>query len=155
MPDLIVRKNRHGDGVYAGRLLKKGEKIFVLNGKRRTLKDLYANPKRAAEEIDYPLQIGKKLYLELDNPSVYFNHSCSPNSGVRNRSGLFALRDIKPGEEITYDYSTTIDESFKCQCGSKKCRRVLVDFFGLPRLLQKRYVAQGAVPKFILKKYRR
>ena len=35
------------------------------------------------------------------------NHSCEPNCGIRNACGLVALRDIKDGEEITYDYCMT------------------------------------------------
>jgi hypothetical protein len=54
------------------------------------------------------------------------NHSCDPNAGFTDgRPVLFALRDIEPGEEITWDYSTSLSEAgwtLDCRCGSPMCR---------------------------------
>jgi len=50
------------------------------------------------------------------------NHSCEPNAGFRGDLVLVARRDIGPEEEITWDYSTAIDEEefpgFACCCGA-------------------------------------
>lgn len=83
------------------------------------------------------------------NVSHFINHSCDPNAGVwavwinclepdLPKVCLFALKDIKGGEEITFDYSKSNDflqESSEetnvtsgrapCLCGAKNCRKVL------------------------------
>jgi len=69
------------------------------------------------------------------NEGRFVNHSCEPNCEMQKwsvngyyRMGLFALRDIKAGEELSYDYNF---ESFNsetqqtCCCGSEKCRGVI------------------------------
>lgn len=79
----------------------------------------------------------------IGNIGRYINHSCEPNSAVVpvrvNNSVpwlcIFAIRDIKPGEEICYDYSGSVNlinddnkdlnERTKCFCGSEKCKKWL------------------------------
>lgn len=60
------------------------------------------------------------------NGTHYINHSCVPNAYMRTVYGhvlFFALRDIKPGEEITIDYEDTLHPNSKrCACGAQSCR---------------------------------
>ena len=60
------------------------------------------------------------------NGTHYINHSCRPNAFTRTLRGhiiFFALRDIKPGEEITIDYEDTLHSDRKrCTCGTRSCR---------------------------------
>ena len=60
------------------------------------------------------------------NMAQLLNHSCDPNCFSRpvgqSRVVLSALRDILPGEELTYDYRFSGDETLVCKCGSAKCR---------------------------------
>ena len=68
------------------------------------------------------------------NDARWINHSCDPNchSIEDNRGRVFikALRDIRAGEELFYDYRLTIDvprtkeieEESICRCGSPRCR---------------------------------
>lgn len=149
----FIKKNNKGLGVYAACDFKKGELIYKLKGKKINSKNLFFNIKNFRNNICNPLQIGRRSYFMLDNFSILFNHSCDPNAGIKNKSTLFALRNIKKGEEISYDYSTTIDESFICQCGSKNCRGAISDFFALPKNIQKYYIKNNAVPNFIKIKY--
>lgn len=149
---MIVKKNKKGLGVYAGKSYKKREIICKMTGKKRTIGDLYHRKSHSRKMLDDPLQIGEGKYLDMDEPYLYFNHSCDPNAGIRGTVTLFALKNIEKGEEITFDYSTTIDESLGCRCGSKKCRGVVADFFHLPRKIKMRYCEQGALPDFIRKK---
>jgi hypothetical protein len=58
--------------------------------------------------------------------AMFVNHSCQPNCETDEIDGhvyIFAIRNIKPGEELTYDYWLYDgDDDAPCYCGSKKCR---------------------------------
>lgn len=60
------------------------------------------------------------------NGTHYINHSCAPNAYMKILYGhilFFALRDLKPGDEITIDYETTLhSDSKRCTCGAQSCR---------------------------------
>lgn len=60
------------------------------------------------------------------NGTHYINHSCEPNSYMKILYGhiqFYALRDIRPGEEITIDYESTLHSDRKrCYCGAGTCR---------------------------------
>lgn len=62
----------------------------------------------------YFMTIGPDAIIDATrkgNVSRFINHSCAPNCitqkwtvGGKTRVGLFALRDIASGEELTFDY---------------------------------------------------
>ena len=100
------------------------------------------------------IQIGPDRYLDTQPPGVFVNHSCEPNAGIRQNQNLVALRKIRQGQEIRYDYSTTMEEdsfAMRCLCGASTCRGWVRDFSTLPRPLRERYFAQGIVMDFILR----
>jgi hypothetical protein len=90
-----------------------------------------------------PPNSGKHFYtMELVSPDYFvdasrkgnearlINHSCDPNLETQKwsvrgepRIGLFALREIAPGEELTFNYQfeTHASKPFKCLCGTAKC----------------------------------
>jgi len=60
------------------------------------------------------------------NTARFINHSCEPNSRYKQerlRIWIVALRNIKKGEEITYDYGYDMEDykDHPCRCSSKKC----------------------------------
>lgn len=65
----------------------------------------------------------------------FVNHSCSPNCEMQkwsvnglSRMALFALRNIQPGEELTYDYNFSLfnpAEGQPCKCETRECRGVI------------------------------
>lgn len=150
--NFIIKKSNKGWGIYAGRNYKKGEFVWELLGKKILPKNVKLLMGGYREDLISPLQIGPALYYKLDKPSYYFNHSCDPNTGMRHKSSLFALKNIKRGQELTFDYSTTIDESFVCECGSPKCHKGIFDFLALPIKRQRYYFINRALPDFIVKK---
>lgn len=150
--DFRIAKTSKGYGVFAGKSYKKGEVVWTLSGKKMTSKSVEVLKAKYVRGVIDPLQIGPQEYILLDNPSIYFNHSCDPNTGVRHTSTLAALKNIKKGDEVTYDYSTTIDETFECKCGSKKCRGGIYDFRALPKKTQQYYFVNRAIPDFIIKR---
>lgn len=155
MKKLILSESKLGKTVLAGKKFNKNEIIIEFTGlimKRDELPDLI-NP-----EDDRYLQIGVDKYL---GPSGYFddyfNHSCNPNAGIRiieDKFFLIAIKDINLKEEITWDYSTTMDEDnweMNCECGDKNCRKKIRDFKYLSEYIKKRYIRLNIVPDFILK----
>ena len=75
------------------------------------------------------------------NAARWINHSCNPNCEadmveIRGHMHVFieALRDIKTGEELSYDYGLEIDapytpklkREFACSCGHKGCRGTML-----------------------------
>jgi len=103
------------------------------------------------------LQIGQGTLLGPSGSlGDYVNHCCCPNSGVKliqGRAQLFATREIRPGEEIWFDYSTTMAEDhweMDCTCGAPGCRGRIRDFRHLPKAFRIRYANMGIVPAFVL-----
>jgi hypothetical protein len=79
----------------------------------------------------HAMQVGPDLWLCSNGDCLdeCINHSCEPNAGfATGEPVLFALRDIAAGEQITWDYSTSIAEvgwTLECLCGAGQCRRVV------------------------------
>jgi SET domain-containing protein len=143
-----VKENELGKCVFATALIRKGEEIFRFTGSPMQ----YDETKELGTEESFALQISTNFYLYLDEPARYFNHSCDPNCGLTPDLKLMAIREIAKGEELTYDYSTTMlerDWHLKCKCNKEKCRKVVVDFDRLPKVTQQYYLGLNVVQGFI------
>lgn len=99
--------------------------------------------------------------MPIDHPRNFVNHSCDPNAGIRiedlsdgtKNSLLLAIKEIKKGEEITIDYSTTQFEEWTfegCRCGQPNCRGKMTEFARLPENLKKKYISLNLIPDFAL-----
>lgn len=142
-----------GLGVFANRDIARGEIILKFWG---PIIDFKETKRRGPLEC-MAIQIGPDRYIDTRPPGVFVNHSCEPNAGIRTSRFLIALKDIRRGEEIRYDYSTTMEEgsfSMECRCGKPSCRRVVRDFSTLPAALRRSYLGRGVVMGFILRKQR-
>src|SRR5262249_45076685 len=72
----------------------------------------------------------------------YVNHSCNPNASRSGQIGLVAMRDIKVGEEVCFDYpmcDTMPYDEFECTCGEPNCRKYVTGNDWQKPELQKRY----------------
>lgn len=133
--------DRGGHTVVAREAIAKGELIVVWSGMLVEGVELEALP---ASVRRYSLQVEENQYLvSLSDcePPDYVNHCCDPNAGLSGQIALVAMRDIVPGEEITYDYAmsdgSAYDE-FSCGCGAAGCRgRVTGEDWKRPSLWQK------------------
>ncbi|MFQ6050054.1 MAG: SET domain-containing protein-lysine N-methyltransferase, partial [Candidatus Paceibacterales bacterium] len=85
--------------------------------------------------------IGPLTKGEVKGGMIFSNHSCNPNIGVQGQIIFVALRNIKAGEELTHDWATTDDESYKmkCNCDAKNCRQVITGKDWRKKDLQKKY----------------
>ena len=106
------------------------------------------------EKESYPFQIGLTEYIAPGEGTLWrnINHSCDPNCGVNQKLELIALRDIAKGEELFFDYSTSMLErhwTMECHCRSENCRHIISDFDSLLPDRQKYYLELGVVQKFI------
>lgn len=126
----IKKSSIVGKGIFAKKKIKKGELICIWDGDLANEKMLkLLSPK----EQSYALQIYDNFwYVTFNRKSLeatdFFNHSCDPNIGIKGQVVLVAIRDIKPGEEITFDYSFTEADpkyKFECYCGAKNCRKTV------------------------------
>ena len=117
-------------GLYANRDIKDRTRIIEYKGKILTKKQVEENPKFDNEKAIYLFNINKKYDLDGDykyNIARLINHSCDPNCevfGTGLKVWVYAIRDIKKGEELTYDYGFGYDEDYKdfpCKCKSKNC----------------------------------
>ena len=142
-----------GRGLFAGREYSSGELILNLQGARYERDDpIHGTPGGANL-----LQTGWRTYILLEPPGVFANHSCNPNAGIRGNRRLVAIRSISAGEEIRFDYSTTMAENYwtmPCRCGDPVCRGVVEDFSKLSRTTQERYLHLGVVQGFIAQGFR-
>lgn len=165
--DFVVKKSKiSGNGVFANREYKTGETICSFRGELCSLDEIIKRANEGREHPSDPLQVDTEEYLDLEEEYRNFNHSCEPNSFIRYRNELVALHDIKDGEEITFDYSATMDDNEekviragrkmwvgKCNCGSEKCRSVIDQFKTLPKHLKDYYLKSHLTSDFIAKKF--
>lgn len=147
-----VGKNHHGKAVFAAKNYKKDDVILVFEGPIVSKSEL---PKNLHGKMDRFVQIGINQYMGPSRTTDdYVNHSCDPNSGLKFTDFgllLIAIKPIKIGEEIAWDYSTTMHEDnwqMDCLCGSKKCRGVVKEFKHLPVSTKRRYKRLGILPKY-------
>jgi len=145
-PKIVVKNSRiHGRGVYAGRKIAKGERVIEYKGELITWKECDRRPPSDPDDphhtFFFSLSDGKHVIDAAvgGNAAKWINHSCEPNCEAEeddedNRVFIVALRDIKAGEELNYDYGLITDErmtpavkkNYACRCGSKGCRGTML-----------------------------
>ncbi|MDO8508966.1 MAG: SET domain-containing protein [Nanoarchaeota archaeon] len=169
MNDLFeIKKSKiAGNGIFASKEIKKGQTIYFLSGELCSLDEIIKKVNNGVEEPSDPLEVENEEYLDLDETSRTFNHLCNPNAFIRGRNELVALKNITIGEEITFDYSTTMNDNeekikaagrtlwtCKCNCGAKNCRGIINQFKTLSKKRQEFYIKNMYVPDFILRKFK-
>jgi len=141
----VVRRSKvHGTGVFAARNIPAGTRILEYGGKRISPEEADrrhpANPDDPFHTFFFALSSGRIIDGgDQGNDARWINHSCEPNCEAQEgrhgkRVYIVALRDIKRGEELNYDYGLVIDgritrklkEQYKCLCGSAKCRGTML-----------------------------
>ena len=154
-PGVAVGPARNGRGVFAARSFRRGETILPIEGRIVHYELLWE--REGSKYAANCIRFGPETYLDPStSPAQFLNHSCNPNAAVTkvaNRLYLIAGRRIIRGEEIVFDYSTTIGDDdvwrMRCNCGSTQCRRLIRNFGSLPAGQRAFYLANGFVPHFI------
>src|SRR5215207_6113711 len=130
----LRRSGIHGKGVFAREFIPAGtrlveyvgERITQAEGDRRYPGDDSAPPHTMLFTVDDDVLIDGGVG---GNVSRWINHSCDPNcaSVVEDRRVFIdSLRDIAPGEELTFDYhlivsgrhTPAVKRRHPCFCGA-------------------------------------
>jgi hypothetical protein len=150
-----VGENHLGKAVFANRHIEAGGVITQFGGTPLNSRDL---PTTYLGTADRFMQIDQDSFLgPSGRVDDFINHSCDPNAGIRfSRDGilLVALRPITAGEEVCWDYSTTMHQTnwlMRCECGTAACRKYVSGFMSLPPMRRSYYLAAGVVAPFIVK----
>ncbi len=117
--ELQVKRASAGLGLFAGEAIPKGSCIIEYVGRVISAGEAYTSRSKYLFEITKTKTIDGKPKF---NRAGYINHSCRPNCEVEIHGGrvfILALRNIKAGEELSYDYG---DEYFNAYIKPLGCR---------------------------------
>jgi SET domain-containing protein len=138
--DMIrIRRSRlHGRGAFALRRIRKGTRIIEYLGDRVSHReaDQRYDLKHVDDSHTFLFIVDRGTVIDggaNGNDARFINHSCDPNceSVIDDRRVFIeAVRTIRPGDELTYDYQIgrdredppNVDEIFACRCGASRCR---------------------------------
>lgn len=142
-PRVAVRNSPiHGRGVFAVTAIVKGARILEYTGERMS----HAKADRLYGDLhdgsSHTMLFAATDKVVIDatkrgGPARWINHSCAPNCEANEEEGrifIDAIRFIKPGQELSYDYNLVLEErhtakqkrDHPCHCGARKCRHTLL-----------------------------
>lgn len=150
MERIRIDESQNGRGMFAKQDIPAGTVLFKITGKPIS----FEKTKELGEQESYCLQIERHCYIYPDYPFYFSNHACEPNCGIVEDMNFVTLREVKKGEELRWDYSTSMMErswEMKCDCGSPQCRKRITDFDKLPRETQSCYLGKRIVMPYIVK----
>ena len=136
-PIIVVRGSKiHGKGVFATRRIPKGSRIIEYKG--RLITEAEADKRYGDDESNHTFLFLLDNDMVIDayrdgNSARWINHSCDPNCEPMedgNRLFIHAIRDIKAGDELSYEYNLVIEDRYTpaikklyaCRCGTRKCQ---------------------------------
>jgi uncharacterized protein len=125
-----VGRSSAGFGLFATRLIKRGEFITYYTGRKL--------PNRIADQLTtkYLFEINGRWTMDgspRSNKARYINHSCKPNAEADTRGHKILIttcRTIQEGDEITYNYGrsyfTTFIKPLGCRCAACDSKEMVV-----------------------------
>jgi SET domain-containing protein len=127
----------HGTGAFSKKRIPAKTRLLEYRGEKITKTE---SLKRCEADNQYIFALNAEWDLDGNvdwNPARWLNHSCAPNCEAElngDRIWIFSLREIEPGEEITFNYGYDLSEyqDYPCKCGAPGCVRYIVaeEFFG-------------------------
>ena len=117
------RSRIHGWGVYATRAIHKNTRVITYDGEKITNKESLTREVRYLKRGHIWCFKLNRLYVRDaavgGNIARYINHSCAPNCYTKvigDTIWIIAAKNIRKGEELTYDYCTDGVGSIECTC---------------------------------------
>ena len=115
-----------GHGAFAAEPIPARRKIGEIRGESLSVKE--ARRRAGTQRRIMIVEVSQRMAIDASqsaDPLRFTNHSCRPNAVLRIAQGrveLFALRELRAGEEITVDYGSTHHAGrLRCRCGSAQC----------------------------------
>lgn len=142
---IVARRSPiHGNGVFAAVDIAAGTTLIEYRGTLRTHAQADKRyPGNADTGHTFLFTLNDRYVLDANeggNIARWINHSCDPNcqssleedaggNARKDRVMIEALRDIRAGEELCYDYGITLAERhtprlkaiWACRCGAPRC----------------------------------
>ena len=138
----VRRSPIHGRGVFALAHIPKHTRVIEYKGERISHEEADARYSEAHKNSPHTMLFAVNDEIVIDatkrgNSARWINHSCAPNCEVAdddNRIFIETRRDIRLGEEITYDYNLQLGEphtpaakrAHPCYCGARRCRGTML-----------------------------
>lgn len=126
----------HGVGGFAKQNFVKGAAIIEYVGERIEKEE---SLRRCEQNNEFIFTLDERHDLDGKvswNPARFINHSCAPNCEAEVQDGriwIVANRDIRAGEELTFNYGFDLEDyrNYPCRCGSAGCIGYIVaeEFF--------------------------
>ncbi len=161
----------HGYGVFALRRIRKGTTVIEYTGDRvsHAQADERYKDKSADDNHTFLFTVDARTVIDAGvggNEARYINHACDPNceSATENRRVFIrAIRTIRPGEELSYDYmiqrdsddAPNVDQVYACRCGAVNCRGSMLEAPKKPRKLVHRAPGRAAASGKVRKRVTR
>jgi SET domain-containing protein len=149
IPPIRVGRSRIGLGLFALMPFRRGDFIAEYTGRRIDNAEADELDRRGAR---YMYELNSRWTIDgspRSNVARYANHSCRPNAEsdvVKGRIILRAIRQIHPGEEITYHYGRNyfdlVIKPIGCKC--RKCREARREEWHRKRRLKLRRLRRAA-----------
>jgi hypothetical protein len=146
---VTIGESKFGKGIFAARDLSPRTPLMRITGSPMTFEDTVA----LGNKESHSMQIGLHDYILVQPPFLFSNHNCDPNCGINEHLDLITIRSVSQGEELTWDYSTSMLErhwTMKCNCGAARCRGVVKDFDLIPEAIQHEYIEHKIILPFII-----
>jgi hypothetical protein len=143
-PYVIKKSKIQGKGGFATRLIRKGARVAEYLGDRISPEegDARYDDDKMSRHHTFLFVVDKRIVIDagkFGNDARFINHSCDPNCEAvieARRVFIEALRTIRPGEELSYDYSYDRDDAtgtgkeaeaqYPCHCGAPNCRGTIL-----------------------------
>lgn len=131
-----------GTGLFASAPILEGADVAVLGGRLVSTAELQALSADDGDVESFVIEDDSHLVLPAASLLRFGNHSCEPSVAWSGGYTLVALRDLSPGEEVSFDYATsTADPGFllRCHCETYRCRQMVEGTDWQMPALQRRY----------------
>ena len=125
LPQIVRRRSAvHGYGVFAAETISKNTRIIDYAGELiRNDEECEAREQRYLEQgCTWVFRINRAWSRDAavgGNIARFINHACAPNCWfevVDRTIWIRAAREIRRGEELTYDYSIIGERTISCRC---------------------------------------
>ncbi len=133
-PKVEIRESKlGGKGLFAKDKIGKDEVVVDYTGGPGK----FISTKEAGELYekgnDYMIQVDNDRFFVATNDKEleeadFLNHSCDPNCGINVSLKIVTMRDIEPGEELTFDYAMTESSEYSMVASTPFFRHSFCEF---------------------------